>query len=242
MEVLNPAWKRKQKRRLFGVVASLAAIQAVSVNSSDFNPFKAVVEAFSETDIDTPKNVPEKAPVNETGRMMQGDLASYSPVDPDWALGVAQDKGSSVYLGEQISVADAMRYNYIAGFRGQDLIIKTAIDGKESNYHPGAVGDVNWNIAGDRSVGTAQIYCQPNGDITCEGIRDWRANFDPQANAAHSYALYVAAVGGANHDNGLSSDGRFAPWRNNPDGVRQRIPRAEEVYQELSALYGDLSS
>ncbi len=182
----------------------------------------------------------EKTPSNEIAQNMQNDLAPYQVVDPGEALRIAQERGTSVILGEQISVEDAMRYNYIAGFRGNDLVIKTAIDGKESNYHPGAVGDVNWNLSGDRSVGTSQIYCQPNGDISCEGIRDWRMNFHPQANADHAYQLYEWAKNGPHHDNGLSNDGRFAPWRNNPDGVRDRLDMVNKIYQNLSEMYGSL--
>ncbi len=187
-------------------------------------------------------SMPEKQPINEVGRRMQADLSPYEKVDPDWAWSKAKEKGGSVYLGDQISVNDAMRYNYIAGFRGRDLIIKTAIDGKESGYVPGAVGDVDHNFSEDRSVGTSQIYCQPNGSIGCDGFRDWRDNFDPQTNADNSFTLYLESINGPNTDNGLSPDGRFAPWRNDADRVRELIPQAELVYLELESMYGNLNN
>ena len=172
--------------------------------------------------------------MNELGQRMLHDVKPYTPVDADWAYGKARDKGGSVFLGEQISVEDAMRYNYAAGFRGWDLIRKTAIDGKESGYHTGAVGDVNHNERGDRSIGTAQMYCSPNSDIGCDGIRFWKNNFDPLVNAQHSYILYVEAW------NNWGYEERFKPWQNNQAGINARMAGAEAAYVALTELYGSL--
>lgn len=235
MEILNPAWKQQQKRRLGSILFGLLTVQVVSANAYDRNLLAEVIYALRDDASDAGRQTPEFTRLNEIGRQMLADVRAYTPVDPDWALGIARDKGGSVWLGEQISVDDAMRYNYAAGFRGSDLIRKTAIDGKESNYYPGAVGDVNWNAGGDRSIGTAQIYCSPNSGIGCDGAREWRQNFDPLTNARSAYALYVEArsIWGASE--------RFRPWRNNQAGIDVRMDEVSSVYERLEAHYGDLN-
>ena len=108
MEILNPAWKQQQKRRLGMMVVSLLALQTVSVQKFDKNLIGDVVQAIAgDGSGRTAASSPNAAHMNELGQRMLHDVKPYTPVDADWAYGKARDKGGSVFLGEQISVEDA---------------------------------------------------------------------------------------------------------------------------------------
>jgi len=80
-----------------------------------------------------------------------------------------------------MTVLQAARYFYNAGFRGTGLIIITAIAGAESGYNPNAT-----NTAGNTNgidVGLAQIntYWHPQ--------YNYNKLFDPQYNANAAFAI-----------------------------------------------------
>lgn len=175
--------------------------------------------------------MPDQA-MNEVTQKMKADIASYDQVDPDWAVRQARNRGGPTRFGDKISVADAMRHFYIAGFRGDQLKQITALAGVESGYYPAAVGDVDWNYEGDISAGLVQVYCQENGPIGCNGIRDYHKNFDPQSNANHAFILAYNS----------QNDGFyvFRPWQNSLDTMSEFMSESETAYTKLTGVYGDL--
>lgn len=243
MEILNPAWKRQQKRRLAIGLTGVLSLQAFTVHNTDYNPLGALVgQAFSK-ESGLPEEQELKVEMNEIGHAMQADISPYSRVSPGEAVNKVEASGNyGILVGDQISVEDAMRHFYIAGFRGEDLKIITAMTGKESAYHPGAIGD--WNYAGDggRSVGLTQIHCIDRGNtLPCVGARNWEDNFDPQTNANNAYVLYTQAWEWYGYGSGaLGIDGRFQPWKSSPEAALEYLPQSEAVYNRLQDQYGNL--
>jgi hypothetical protein len=190
---------------------------------------------------------------NEISSRMINDLAPYEPIDPDWAYNQMEAKDTySQTFGEQISIEDAMRYFYIAGFRGDDLKRITAISRRESRGFPGAIGDWNFKNSGSISVGMTQIRCITEGEeLPCVGPRDWRTNLDPMQSAINSYALYKQSIDYFGYGKGsMGYDGRFQPWKwwqehiekYGPDPAEnEHLPQVEGVYGSMQAYYGDLS-
>ncbi len=198
--------------------------------------------------------VVEVATSNEISSHMMNDLTPYQPVDPDWAYEQMQESGkNSKLFGEKISIEDSMRYFYMAGFRGTDLQIITAISQRESvGGYPGAVGDWNYKDSGSISVGLTQIRCiTAGGELPCEGARDWRTNFDPAQAARNTFALYQESIGYYGYgDEGMRYNNQFRPWKWYQEHVEKYgpdpaenvfLPQVVGVYESLQAQYGDLA-
>jgi hypothetical protein len=199
--------------------------------------------------------VVDVATSNEISSRMMNDLTPYQPVDPDWAYEQMQESGkNSKLFGEKISIEDTMRYFYMAGFRGIDLQIITAISQRESvGGYPGAVGDSNYKDSGSISVGLTQIRCITEGDkLPCVGPRDWRTNFDPAQSARNTFAIYQESIGYYGYgEEGMRYNNQFRPWKWYQEHVEKYgldpaenvfLPMAIETYNALQANYGDLSA
>lgn len=246
MEIFSSEFKARTKRKFWTGIALASAVQVVAVHHTEYNPAGELLgRVFAE---DTPRTQTERGQVdidalNEAGKQMMADLAPYRTVDPDWAYRQAKDTGEAFghLFGEQLSVDDVIRYYYIAGFRGEDLKIMTAHAGKESNYYPAALGDIDWVYKGDRSVGLSGIYCQMNGPIGCDSARAWKINFDPLENARNAFALMVQAERAHGRGTGpLRIDGSFKPWESAPARALEFLPMAEAAYDRIEAQYGSL--
>jgi cell wall-associated NlpC family hydrolase len=96
-------------------------------------------------------------------------------------------------------------YGYGAGWRGEALAIAVAIALAESSGRPGAVGDINLTVAGEKSVGLWQINYRPARD-KLGGPRDPSLNLDPATNARNAY--------------GISGGGtKWSPWSTYGNGA-----------------------
>lgn len=196
---------------------------------------------------------PNSLQSNEISNQMLNDLTPYQPVDAKFVYEeMSKSNEVSRYFGEQISTEDSMRYFYIAGFRGEELQIITAISKRESRGFPGAVGDWNYKDSGSISVGLTQIRCITEGnELPCEGPREWWVNLDPLTAAVNTRKLYEQSIDHYGYGEGkMRYDGAFHPWkwyeehvdRYGPDPAENRyLPEVQEIYAVLSAQYGDMS-
>jgi len=99
-------------------------------------------------------------------------------------------------------------YGYAAGWRGEALVIATAIALAESSGRTDAVGDVNLTVSGEKSVGLWQINYRPARDAL-GGPRDPNRNLDPATNARNAY--------------GISSGGtKWSPWSTYTNGAYRK--------------------
>lgn len=79
-------------------------------------------------------------------------------------------------------------YGYAAGWRGEALVIGTAIALAESSGNSDAVGDRDLTERGEKSVGLWQVNYRPSRDKP-GGSRDPNLNLDPSFNARTAYSL-----------------------------------------------------
>lgn len=97
--------------------------------------------------------------------------------------------------GQQLSVDDAARICYNAGFRGQDLVIATALIGGESSYNPSAKNGSASNGKWGQAVGLFQIRTLNNPANYAGTVDELRDNTsgqleDPNYNAKVAYQIF----------------------------------------------------
>ncbi len=86
---------------------------------------------------------------------------------------------------------------YDAGFRGQSLITAVAVALAESGGRSDAIGDKNYKVQGEQSVGPWQVNYRPA--YANDPWRDPKKNLDPAFNAQAAFAI-------------SSQGSNFAPW------------------------------
>lgn len=179
---------------------------------------------------------PESAPAVEVvsrPAILEHDLMPVEVVSLDEARRLARLTGSERY-GLRLETAEVMKYLYVAGFRGEDLVVMTAVTLGESGGHPFAVGDIDLHFKGDISTGLCQIYYSPGRGYVSPN-RDPQANLNPLTAARNCFDMY-AARGSKNHD------ARFNDWSAFKNGSHEKfIDEAWQAYRGLSEQYGDLA-
>jgi cell wall-associated NlpC family hydrolase len=126
-----------------------------------------------------------------------------------------------VYLNAEAVAGHA----HAAGFRGESLAIAVAVAKAESGFNPGAVGDVDLTVRGERSVGLWQVNYRPARDAA-GGARDPNLNLDPSFNARTAYTI-------------SSGGSKWSPWSAYTSGAyRKHLDEARTAARTVEARGG----